>query len=210
MQTITAGAAPARRAWRWRQVLLSVAFLLVVAVLALIGSVPLILTSHLGLSRDLRRVRDGVFKTSNARWERQFELNAGQLAFGLARLAVSRAPVEPEVRTALGAVRGVEVGLYECRSPRSRLDYSQLLGQTDEALASRGWERMVGVQQRDQFVAVYTPRDMRPNGALELCVVVAADGHLILVSARGNLEPVLNLALRESSRHRHAPRFASR
>jgi hypothetical protein len=64
----------------------------------------------------------------------------------------------------------------------------------DKCMRQRGWERIVGVAQGRQFVAVYMPRNLRTAKRMECCVAVLNERDLVVASARANLEPLLELA----------------
>ena len=64
-----------------------------------------------------------------------------------------------------------------------------------------GLERIVGVAQGRQFVAVYMPRNLRSAKRMECCVAVLNEQDLVVTSARGNLEPLLALATQRLQGH---------
>ena len=65
---------------------------------------------------------------------------------------------------------------------------------TDKAMAARGWERVVGVAEKDDLVAVYLPRKGLAVGRMKCCMMVLHGPTLVVASARGNIEPLLNLS----------------
>jgi len=68
-------------------------------------------------------------------------------------------------------------------------------------MSRRGWERVVGVAQGRQFVAVYLPRSLRTVNRMACCVAVLNEQDLVVASARGNLEPLLALATQRLQGH---------
>jgi len=126
-------------------------------------------------------------------WHRRFALNVGGLTFGFARFGSSFFHLPPEPRAALQALHGVEVGVYQLEGPISLPDYAAILKTADKSMRNRGWERIVGVAQGGQFVAVYASGDLRLKD-VSCCVAVLNDQNLIVVSARGNISPLLELA----------------
>ena len=99
-----------------------------------------------------------------------------------------------ELKAALGALHGAEVGVYNLQDAPCALDYSAVFTATDKCMRRRGWERIVGVARGRQFVAVYMPRNLRTAKRMECCVAVLNERDLVVASARCNLEPLLELA----------------
>jgi hypothetical protein len=100
----------------------------------------------------------------------------------------------PEARAALEAVHGAEVGVYKLQHELTPADFSALFSSTDRTMASRGWDRIVGVVDGQQFVAVYFPHRKVSLRSLKCCVVVFDGRELVVASASGNLEPLFQLA----------------
>ena len=126
-------------------------------------------------------------------WEKTIELNVGGLTCGLARTVISCFELKPEARTALQAVRGAEVGVYHLPRRERLANGSAILAAADDKMTARGWDRLVGVIKEGQLAAVYVPKKARSANAVTLCLVTLNDRDLVVVSARGNLEPLLDL-----------------
>ena len=71
----------------------------------------------------------------------------------------------------------------------------------DKCMRRRGWDRVVGVAQGRQFVAVYMPRNLLSVKRMACCVAVLNEQDLVVASARGNLEPLLVLATQRLQGH---------
>jgi hypothetical protein len=147
-----------------------------------------------GLGPDSAALRDGLMKSRAASWSRQVEVGVGSLPVTLARSALNFVPLEPEVRSALQSFRGGEVGVYQRHNTNTRVDQSKLLEAADRTMSRRGWDRIVGVGSPGELVAVYVPHDLKSPRNVRVCVVVADREQLVIVSARSNLEPILQLA----------------
>jgi len=129
-------------------------------------------------------------------WNKQFAVNVGGFTLGLVRIGSRFFNVPAEPKAALESLRGAEAGVYRLRDAPSALDYRALLTVADKSMTRRGWERIVGVTERGQFVAVYMPRKAGTLTRVEFCVVVLDDGQLVVASGRGNPEPLIELATR--------------
>ena len=60
-------------------------------------------------------------------------------------------------------------------------------------MSRRGWDRLVGVVDSDQTVAVYVPARSGRELQLDACILVVNRENLIVVSGRTDLEPLLEL-----------------
>ena len=74
-----------------------------------------------------------------------------------------------------------------------------MLSAADAAMAGRGWDRLVGVLHGHELVAVYAPREIRSAQDVKFCLVVMDGRELIVAAARGNLEPLADLAWRRAA-----------
>jgi hypothetical protein len=158
--------------------------------------------SMLQPSREVAAMRDSFLESTAADSRKEIELNVGPLVFGMLRSGLHFVELEPEVRSALGAVRGASVGIY--RLDRPGWDRSEMMAAVDEAMSRRGWDRLVAVLQNQQCVLAYVPIRIPSPRDLRLSVLVLEGEQLVVTSARVNPQPVFELALREANRH--APR----
>jgi hypothetical protein len=150
--------------------------------------------SYFRLSSDTRALRRSVMSSVAGQWDTRIAVRIGWLTTRLVRSCSQFIQLPPEPRAAMDAIRGVEVGVYELRNQPQTSDYSAVLAAADKTMMLRGWDRVVGVLEGEQCVAVYVPRKRFSPKRATCCVVVLSERNLVLVSARGNLEPLLDLA----------------
>jgi hypothetical protein len=160
------------------------------------------IASFFHLSSPTQALRRSVMAGAPGDWNNRFAINVGPLTLDAARFVTSFIKLPPEAEAALQGVRGAEVGVYRLgHSPRT-VNYSAILGAADKAMSRRGWERIVGVAQDGQFVAVYAPHGLRSLKRISCCVAVLDKQDLVVVSAHGNLEPLMALPkFREAQRN---------
>ena len=177
-------------------VLRVLACLLLVGVV-LLGAAVAGVASYFRLSSDTAALRDAVRSSATSQWRTVINCNLGSLTFLLARMGLSCVSLPPEARAGLASVRACEVGVYECAelSPAGR---PALLARADQAMTRRGWERMVGVLDRGELVAVYLPRDVSSPRNFKVCILVVAEHQVVVASARANLEPLISHLLERS------------
>jgi hypothetical protein len=139
-----------------------------------------------GIRRDLEKQLPG------AEFDKNVELSLGPLVLSLARVVTNIIPGAREARPYLKDVSRVQVGVYDARvESLSDLRMPKRL----QSLLDDGWETAVRV--RDDHEAVWIL--YRPDGerVKEIFVVVLDDHELVLVKARGRLERLIALAMRE-------------
>jgi hypothetical protein len=188
----------------------------VLQVLAVLASICLLGVGLVGLAvyrtitvgADLRAVRNVVLKDLHVHCASRIEVTAHPLLVDAARFGLSFAPLEREARLAIQSFRGAEVGVYELTS---RLDQQQrhaLFQKVDRRMEAQGWSRTVAVLNHDDLVLVYSPDRTAAPDRLEAFVVVLNDDNLVLVSGKGNLEPIAELIREKMGDHLPGPLFA--
>src|SRR3989442_199481 len=136
------------------------------------------LTGCFKVSTDVGALRDSVMKAACAEREERIEIGVGPLTLNLARAGLAFVDLEPEARTALHAVRSAEVGVYKLRNERQQLNHAAMLSAADKTMAGRGWDRVVGVMNRRELVAVYVPAQVRSTRNVKVCLVTVNDEEL--------------------------------
>lgn len=191
----------ARRFWLW----------------GLLATPPLLLflvgagvTSFFYLGSDAWALRNGLMKSSGVEWRQQIALNAGRFTLGAVRAGLSRARLDPGARAALQSVRSAEVGVYQLAPGTASPDRAAMLTAADSAMTVRGWERVVGVMDGHNLVAVYLPERNVSVYHLKCCVVVFDGREMVLVSVRGNPEPLLKYAFDQTGLDAQARSLAQR
>jgi hypothetical protein len=152
------------------------------------------LTGCFKVSSDAQALRDSMMKSVSGEWDEEIEIGVGAFTLNLARAGLAFADLDPEVRTVLNAVRGAEVGVYRLQKARRKLDHAGMLANADKAMDTRGWDRVVGVMNRRELVAVYVPKEIRSARNVKACVVVLNGREMVVASARSNLEPLMEMA----------------
>jgi hypothetical protein len=145
------------------------------------------------VSSDTQALRDVALDLRTGDAEEKIEIGVGFFTVGLAKLGARFVELPPEVRSVLGSVDGVECSVYELRGGES--NFAEVLSQADEVMDQRGSDRVVGVLDRDQLIAVYVPRSMNSHRDMAISVMVLTKRELICASARGDLDSVMQLAV---------------
>ncbi|MHB1309693.1 MAG: hypothetical protein ACYC23_21690 [Limisphaerales bacterium] len=163
------------------------------ALVLLLGLLALGTTGCLKVSSTAATLRDTVADAAALEYDQRIEIRVGLITTSLARLAVNVVDVDPDARLALRALRGAEVGVYRIRGQAG--ERSSVLDRVDEAMTHKGWQRIVGVMNPNELVAVFVPENVRTARNVEVCVLVLNEREMVVVGARGDLEPLMEMAM---------------
>ena len=177
----------ARRLWLWG----ALAALVLLPFVVLAAGVA----SYFHLSSDTKALRNSLMRSASVQWRPQIVLNVGNGTLSAVRAGLSFVELDAEARAALRAIRGAEVGIYQLASGEKSPDRAAMLAAADAAMNARGWDRVVGVLDGQDLVAVYVPGKTASARRMKCCVMVFDGQEMVLVSARANLEPLLQCAL---------------
>jgi len=170
--------APRRHLGRWL-FLGSLVFLLLAA-----GGAYQLLTLS-GGANTLRREMMPVAGDSITR----VQLSLEGPVLSLLRFGLSFAALPADARDALKAVRHVSVGVYETATPAPR---ASVMARTDQAMARRGYTRLVGVVDGKDTVLIYAPANAGED-ELEVCIAACERGQIVIASVRLDAAPLATL-----------------
>jgi hypothetical protein len=196
MPPATCAAASSRLRFRVRTGYVVLALVLCLPLLCAIG-----IAGCFRLSSATQTLRNSVIESVPGQWDKRFAVHVRGLTLGLMRFGSRFFNLPPEAKAALETLHGAEVGVYILQDAPSALDYSAMFTAADKCMRRRGWDRIVGVARGRQFVAVYMPRNLRTVKRMACCVAVLNEQDLVVASARGNLEPLLELATQRLREH---------
>ena len=145
------------------------------------------------VSSETQALRDAALDSGFASADEKIEFGVGFFTVGLAKLATHYIDIPPEARTALSSLKQAECAVYEVHQRRESL--ASILMEADKAMESHGCERLVGVIQERQLVAVYVPRDMKSAHDVKASVLVLDGKQLVCVTARADARDLVQLAL---------------
>ena len=190
--------------------LLTVGAVVFIALVALLAFSVIGITGYFRLSSEANALRQSAMSSVAGTWHKKIALHVGRLTTGLLRVGSHYIKLDPEPRAALGALRGAEVGIYKLQEEPEVVDGCAFLAHADKTMTARGWERVVGVSREGQLVAVYCQKRGASSRDLKCCVVVFQGRDLVVASARGNLEPLIEIARNHIDLERATPFFAFR
>ena len=152
------------------------------------------ITGYFRPSSDTAALQRSIIKSAGGQWDKKIAVRVGWCTMAFVRNGLRFIPLDPEPRAAIEALRGVEVGVYN-QAPGARcIDPGAMFSVTDKAMSRSGWTRAVGVANENEFVAVYLPSKGISPGNMKCRVIVLHGETLVVVSARGNLKPLIQIA----------------
>lgn len=176
------------RFFRWMGATLLVCLLLLVAAVYAASG-------YFRLSSEMSGLRDSLQAASGRDWHRTIALNIGGFTFGAARAGLSFVEMPDQARVALQTIKGCEVGIYQTMADSETADRGAMLAAADQAMERRGWERVVGVIDDENLVAVYVPLKIASVSRMKCAVMVCEGNQMIIASTRANLNPAIQFAL---------------
>jgi hypothetical protein len=165
-----------------------------VVVVSLFLLISLWVLSFFRLGSDTNALRNSVLASLNVPAQKKIGLHVGSLTTELVRVGASFFNLPPEAKSALSAARQGEVCIYRLEQSPACANRSDVMAKADKAMARRGWERVVGVAEKDSLVAVYLPRTGVSASRVKACVMVLQEQELVFVGAHVNAKPLLALA----------------
>jgi hypothetical protein len=166
--------------------------------------------SMLHASHEVAVLRDSVLASTAAHGEKQIELSVGPVILGMARAGLNFIELDPEVRSALGTVRGTSVGVYRLDQPSSELVGAGMVDAVEQAMNRRGWDRILAVLDGQSCVLAYAPARISSPRDLRICMLVLDGEQLVVTSVRVNPEPAIEFLLREADKARRGQGFHAR
>jgi len=151
-------------------------------------------TGYFRLSSDSNALRCSLMESSPGQWHKKIAVHIGGLTMGVLRTGLRWVKLPAESRAAIETLRGAEVGIYKLQTDPAWLDQEKIVATADKTMRSRGWDRVVGVVKEGDLVLAYIPRRGLSVGSTRCCLAVLHGETLVVGSARGNLQPLMELA----------------
>jgi hypothetical protein len=158
----------------------------------------LIATGCFRVNSETAALRDGLLRAGGSNWEQRIEIGVGSWTWTLAQAALAQLKIEPEARAMLGVLHGADVGVFRLRPSARTPQHGAMLLAANQTMSERGWERIVEVKNDGEFVSIFVPKEVRWEKNVKICVVVINESEMVIASARGNLQPLFELAMNKS------------
>ena len=142
-------------------------------------------------------VRDRVLDSAGADFscDAEFSVDAPELSLAYLFVKSSHHKDHRYAGEIIKHLNRVEVGVYKNRNHTLKADFS-MLRKIDECLSADGWQYIVRNIEPKEISAIYVNRDS-DKMMKELWVVSINSKELVLVKVRGDLDYVIQTALKE-------------
>jgi len=171
-------------------------FLLLMMIgLVFVVSVGAMIYASVRPGNDFRAVQNIVLDELPQKPNIRVSVRAPELLVSLARFGLSFVDdIDDEARQAIRAVHGGQVGVFQLPNPVPRAGKLQIMKRVDESMSQNEWTRVAAVVDRDQMVLVYAPEDLNNPGVVEVLTLVLNNNELVIVSVKGDLRPIYEIA----------------
>lgn len=147
-----------------------------------------------GVDGNFSRLKHEILSSTGTRYYTDVEFSVGSLGLSIARIAVKKED-DPDAKEILNNISHVQVGVYK-NDHASSLDKGfQLLQDINSQMVENGWQYVVRSCCKNEITGVYVKVNSG-NQLKELFVVNLKHDELTLVEVKGNLEKVLETAIR--------------
>jgi len=168
--------------------------LVILTLLLGLGLAVVGVTGYFRLGSDSAALRSSLMKSTPAQWQKKIAVHVGGFTMGVVRTTLRWVKLPPEPRAALEALRAAEVGVYKLQTDPSSVDQERIVAAADKTMRARGWDRALGVIKEGNLVLAYIPRRGLSVGSMKCCLAVLHDGILVVASAKGDLQPLMEIA----------------
>ncbi|MEN8191376.1 MAG: DUF4252 domain-containing protein [Bacteroidota bacterium] len=152
-------------------------------------------SSCIGVDRSFRHISNYIVENTNSNYSKEYEFSIGSTGITLASLVVSFADTDEPIDEILNEISNVQVGIYSNQnSSKVTLDYAGLRKITD-LMERAGWEYVVRTVDKDELTAVFVR--IYEEQINRVFVISVNQEELVLVELYGNVDKVIEIAIRE-------------
>ena len=161
-----------------------------------------LLSGCLGVDRSFRQIRNYIIENTNSDYNKEFEFSIGPTGITLASTMISIADVDEPIDEILSEISNIQVGIYKNKkSAKITTDFAGLKHLTN-LMEKAGWEYVVRSIDRNEMTIVFVR--IYENQLNRVFVISVNQGEMVLVEMYGNVEKVIQIAIREGDLNLHA------
>ncbi len=166
--------------------------------LLIILASSIFLNGCIGVNSEFRSIRNSLLAKNQQDFHRRIELSIGQSGILLASMIVRMADTEENIDELLAQVSRIQFGFYELDefSDPDNVDCKMMLDGIENQMKLEGWHYIVKTRSSNEMVAVFI-RDNMIDSLNEMFVVGFNDRELFMVDLNGNLDRIIEVAIRE-------------
>jgi hypothetical protein len=149
----------------------------------------------IGINRNFKEVSSNLINKFGNDYHREIELSVGPFVINLASWVVNLSEEDEIVDDLMRQVSNVQVGVYTLTKDR-RKGKHDVMEKINDEMQSRGWRYIVRSYSDDELTAVYVSKE--PDMFFRKMFVITHDSEqLVLVEVEGNLDRLIELAIRD-------------
>lgn len=162
--------------------------------LSVILLIPL-LSGCIGINSDFRNIRNSILELSGNRFHKEIEFSVGAFGLMVAGNFVKLNNSDENIDDMLDQITRVQIGIYERKSLKAD-NILNHLREVSNMMKLEGWKYLVRSTEGNEMSAVFLRA--KDNGHINRMFVVALTGdELILTEVSGNLEKLIELAIKD-------------
>jgi len=157
--------------------------------------ITLLFSGCIGVDRSFRGMRDYILEYSKNQFEKEFEFSLGNISIGMAEIALNFAETDEPIDEILSEIDNVQVGIYNNLSNyQINVNIEELKFITNK-MENAGWNCIVKTLNNDEITAIFVR--FSEDELNQLFVISVNKSELVLVEVLGNLNKVIEVAIRE-------------
>lgn len=150
------------------------------------------LTGCFGVSDDFLMVKHHLLKNVKSGYKKEAEFGVGKISLSFAKMIVGFADDDDDAKEILTHISGAEVGVYKLYDNSLRSDPKKIISEMEQ----RGWTYIVKSFSPTELHLIFVHYN-KSGLFTDIFVVACENRELKLVRARGDLEKVVEYAIRE-------------
>jgi len=149
-----------------------------------------------GVDGNFSRLRNKILNSTGNKYYTDVEFSVGSFGISIAKIAVKNDDNDQDTKEILNNISHVQVGVYKNNHNFTFDKGYELLDDINSEMTENGWQYVVKSCCKNEMTGVYVK--VKDNDDLkELFVVSLNHNELTLVEVKGNLEKVLETAIRK-------------
>jgi len=148
-----------------------------------------------GVDGNFSSLKNKIISSTDNYYHTDVEFSVGSFGISIAKLAVKMDDNDQNAKEILDNITHVQVGVYKSHKNCNLNNGFQLIKDINTQMNENGWQYVVRSRNNKEVTGVYVK--INNNELKELFVVTLNRRELTLVEVRGNLEKVLEAAIRE-------------
>ncbi|RMD50276.1 MAG: DUF4252 domain-containing protein [Ignavibacteria bacterium] len=169
----------------------------------LIVLIALVTTGCIGVNRSFREVRNYLVNNLNENLDKEIELSVGPVGLMFANIFVKFADEEYQVSDLVRQISRVQLSVYNRPEPNE--SNFEMLRNITQMMKKKGMKYIVRAKDGDEMSAVFL--NSNKDKINKLFVVALTDEEVVLVEIKGDLNKLIELAIKQ---HGFGGRYARR